>query len=114
MIALVRRVRGLVATEITTAPAPVLGGPHVDIDDAAPAGSFRDIATSCPVSLIEEDLAAGDEPLELVDHAPAIDRGTCYHDLHFEHDGRRFGALIHPHQHSASLLPCPYLGRAGR
>lgn len=116
---LIRRRRVLEPLRITSTPAPVLGAGHdvTAVDDVPPSSTavtFGAIASSCPVSLVEEDLVAGHEPLELVNDAPSIDRGTCYHDLHFEHDGRRFGALIHPHQHSASLLPCPYLGRAGR
>lgn len=116
---LIRRRRLLEPLRITTAPAPDLGAGHDvtagdDVPPPSPAVTFDAIPSSRPVSLVEADLTAGDGPLELVDDAPSIDCGTCYHDLHFEHDGRRFGALIHAHQHSASLLPCPYLGRAGR
>lgn len=130
-----RRLRALLEPlRITTAPAPVLGGPHVDVT-----------ADPCPKYAVDQGLvidcildAGHDEPcnpgeidwskarggsmpaasdvddLPFIDSRPAIDRGTCYHDTHIDHGGRRLGLLFtDDRQTSAALLPCPYLGRAG-
>lgn len=114
---LLRRRHRLDPLDITTSPAPVLGGPHVDVDE----GGVRIVGAPVPAFHVEgsvsfeidEQSAAVLRSLDPDDRQP-VDRGTCWHHLHFEYDGRRFGALVHEHQHSASLLPCPYVGRAGR
>lgn len=117
MIGILLRIAGVEPRPVTSAPAPQLGAPHVDVDDDVDAAGIRVLqAPASATPPVAEPIVVERQEIRVEPRpdVPAIERGVCWHHGHIDHDGHRLGVTVNQAQSFAALLPCPYFNPEGR